>query len=277
MNEYIPEIGITDTRNIINVVKELHNYDFSNYALTSFKRMLEKVIYDNNLKTSETLILKLKNDKSFLDIFLKQVTVEETEMFRDPSLWRMLRDEILPSTLRDHAEYKIWLPISSSGDDLYTLCIMLKEIGVSEKVKIFCSYYSEKILNSIKNGDFNPKKIEISEQNYHRYQGKHKFSDFFTIQQQQMIRDSKLLKNTHFIKQGLHFSPPPTANHMVIFRNQMLYYNASLKDTIMDTINESILPGGYLIIGIKENLKGVRTENKFAIVSDIESIYKKKI
>ena len=108
MNRY--ELGIVDTRNIIKVLDDVYNFDFKNHALTFFKRRIENFIALHNLKDTEGFIQKVEKDKNFFEIFLKDICVETTEMFRDPSLWRLLKDDLLVKNIANTTNFKIWLP-----------------------------------------------------------------------------------------------------------------------------------------------------------------------
>ncbi len=115
----------------------------------------------------------------FFRHFCRKYAVESTEMFRDPSLWRYLRDELLPSLLCDGCKLKIWMPLSVSGDELFTLTILLIEQGWIDQVEIVTSCLNDLIIDRIKSGLFRNYKIEVSEDNYARYQGKGKLSDYY--------------------------------------------------------------------------------------------------
>jgi chemotaxis protein methyltransferase CheR len=112
------EIGIVDTRNIIKTLLDDFGYDFRDYALTSFKRRLEYILSLYALRDADGLIAKLKDSKDFLDQFLYDITPETTEMFRDPSFWRVLRDEIIPELVRSAtSKPRIWIASFDSGED----------------------------------------------------------------------------------------------------------------------------------------------------------------
>ena len=113
------EIGIVDTRNIIKLIQEKYACDFSDYALTSFKRRLENILLVRNLKHPEILMSKIKEDRNFYDKFLDEIAVPSSEMFRDPSLWRLLRDETIPKLYQETPNFKIWLPGVVSGDEVH--------------------------------------------------------------------------------------------------------------------------------------------------------------
>jgi len=130
------EIGIVEYRNILKVIKETYNYDFSDYALISFKRRIERVLQLHNLKHADVFIEKLREDPVFFQHILQEISVESTEMFRDPSFWRYMRDELFPVLIKDNFKTKIWFPSCVSGDELYTLAVILHEQGWSDKFEI---------------------------------------------------------------------------------------------------------------------------------------------
>src|SRR6266542_4015858 len=134
------ELGIVETRNIINLIAEKYNYDFSDFALTSFKRRIERFIELNNLKHPDILINRLHDNKVFAESFIEQLSVASSEMFRDPSLWRVIREETITSIYREAGTgFKIWLPCSVSGDELFSLAIVLHEMDMLDKVQIIVS------------------------------------------------------------------------------------------------------------------------------------------
>src|SRR5512145_1850023 len=144
------EIGIVETKNIIKIINDKYNIDFADYALTSFKRRIERIMDSYNFKYPEFLLNKLQDDPGFFDLFIHEISVPSSEMFRDPSLWRILREETIPGLLNEITQtLKIWLPNSVSGDELFSLCILLKEMGLLEKVQITVSAISDKSLELI--------------------------------------------------------------------------------------------------------------------------------
>jgi len=272
------ELGIVDTRNIINLITEKYNYDFSDFALTSFKRRIEKIIEQNNIKHPDILINRLTENKGFAEGFIDQLTVPSTEMFRDPSLWRVLRDEIISGIYRETGTgFKIWLPNSVSGDELFSLTILLSEMEMLDKAQILVSYISDKSLDTIKSGRFLDQKLEISNDNYIRSNGRSEFSNYYTTSGNQHIRDISLLKNVTFLKQNTFLEPAPQGVKLVLFRNKMIYYNQTLQSKILKTIYNSVASGGYLVIGTKESLHYLYGSNEFTLISNMESIYKRRI
>ncbi len=273
------ELGIVDIREIVRIIKKSYDYDFSNFALTSFKYSLEKVMAVNGLINAENLFRKLSDAPDFFDSFLHDLFIPSTEMFRDPSLWRWLREEHFYNMPERHLDnYKIWIPQCISGAELYSLCILLKEIDLIDKVKIFASVYSNKSLEFIKSGRYPLKKLEVSKENYVRFQGSNTLETYYTLSNNEAIRDTSLIKSVEFIKDDINFSKAPQNLKLILFRNVMIYYNPTLQNLILDKMNKSLSAAGNLIIGIKETLKPSNAlSTSFELINNNESIYKRKI
>jgi chemotaxis protein methyltransferase CheR len=270
------EIGIVDTRNLLKLLLEEFQYDFNDYSLISLKRRFENSIQLHNMKFADILATRLKEDKSFFDLFLHEISVESTEMFRDPSLWRLLRDEFFPAQIIPGRPFHIWIPSCVSGDELFTLGIVLHECGLADQVSITAGYLSDASLAYIQSGALKLNKMEISTENYKRYQGKHVFADYFQGQGANQTRRMDLLKNLKYLKHNLSLEEVPKGVDLVIFRNRMIYYNQNFSDKISAIIWETLNPAGHLIVGIKELVLPSNVAKTFRLVNENESIYQKK-
>ncbi|HOZ13392.1 MAG TPA: CheR family methyltransferase [Tenuifilaceae bacterium] len=271
------EIGIVDTRNVIKVLLDDFGFDFRDYALTSFKRRLEHVINNNGLRDADGLIARLQNNKDFIEQFLFEITPETTEMFRDPSFWRMLRDEILPEVVRGSASKpRIWLASFDSGEELYSLAIILKEMNLLDSVQVYANVFTEKCINRIKSGRLDPKDLETNEANYQRLNGKFQYSSYYKMDGNAIIFDTELVKNVNFVKQKTSIENDPGAVKLTIFRNQTIYYNQLLHEKVLQKILTSMVAGGFLALGVKETLENTNAYNKFTVFNDNEKIYKRK-
>jgi len=271
------ELGIVDIREIVRLIKKVHNYDFSNFALTSLKYRLEKLIAKNNLLSTESLFHKLSEGQDFFDSFLNDLFVPSTEMLRDPSLWRWLREDYfqkLPSKKLDN--FKIWIPHCISGAELYSMCILLKEINLLKKVRIIASSYSQKSIDYIKSGKYPLKKLEVSIENYKRFNGEYSFNNYYEIINNEAIRDRSLISNVEFIKDDITFNKAPGNVKLILFRNVMIYYNPSEKNKILERLSNTMSASGHLIIGTKETINLSNTPDiSFELINDNESIYKR--
>jgi chemotaxis protein methyltransferase CheR len=271
------ELGIVDTKNIIKTLSENYNLDFSDYALTSIKRRIERIMDLYNFKYPDILVHKLIENRDFIDSFIYEISVPSTEMFRDPSLWRQLRDDIIPNLKKEsRSGFKIWLPNSVSGDELFSLAILLSEMNLLEEIQILVSSVSDKGIDIMKSGVFNPQKLDISSDNYIRANGSGELSNYYQIENNIITRNRNLLKNVSFFKQNLYGEPVAQGVKLVLFRNKMIYYNQQLQWRIIKNIYSALNPGGMLIIGTKETLSNLYGSIEFTLISNNESIYKRK-
>lgn len=275
MNKY--ELGIVDTRNIIKTLEDVYNYDFKNYALTFFKRRVERVILNYNLKDVEGFIRKIETDKDFFEIFLQEMCVDNTEMFRDPSLWRVLKEEIFPQNIQNTVNFKIWFPEVSSGEELYSTAIILRKLNLHKNVQLIASSISELDIEKTKKGIFDPKKTEVNDTNFNRIFSEGELSDFYTIENDKAIWDTSLIENTKFIKQNIIFDDYPKGIKLILFRNQMIYYNQILQERFIKIMYNCLVPGGHLIIGNNEKIEYWNSDKDYTLINNSESIYKKKL
>jgi chemotaxis protein methyltransferase CheR len=272
------ELGIVDIREIIKTITSKYGYDFSEFALTSFKHRLEKLLIKNNLSSVDGLLRKLKNNKDFFDIFLHEISVPSTEMFRDPSLWRWLRDELFANINEKNLNrFKIWFPNSVSGGELYSLAILLREMKILDKVQIISSSLSNKSIEYIKQGRYELKKIEVSAENYIRFKGTSDFSDYYRLDRYYAFGDTSLIKDVEFNKQNINFDDAPMNIKLILFRNSLIYFNPSLQEKILRVMYNNLSATGYLILGIKERIKNLDINKEFDPVNELEGVYKKSL
>ncbi len=278
LHKIMTELGIVEIREIVRAIKTFYDYDFGNFALTSFKQRLERLIIRNNLSNAESLIKKLKDEPDFFDIFLHEISVPSTEMFRDPSLWRWLREDFLRNAIEKNiGKFKIWLPNCVSGGELFTLTILLSEMELLDKVTIIASSISNKSIEIIKDGQYDLKKIEVSSENYKRANGTASFEKYYKLDRYYAFRDISLIANVEFNKLNINFDNAPTNVKLILFRNNLIYYNPTMQDRILGTLHECLSASGHLILGIKEKISGFNLTNNFELVNDSESVYKKRI
>jgi chemotaxis protein methyltransferase CheR len=273
------ELGIVDIREIIRLIKNKYNYDFSTFALTSLKYRLEYVIAKNNLTSPESLFRKLNNQTEFFDSFLNQVCVPSTEMFRDPSFWRWLRENFFAQIdEKQLMNFKIWIPYCISGAELFSLAILLKELNLLHKIKIIATAFSRESIEFIKSGFYPLKKIEVSIENYKRFQGNSEFENYYKVEKYEAIRDISLIKNIEFIVDNIEFSNAPKNVRLILLRNVMIYFNPTFQDKVQGIMHDALTGNGNLAIGLKEQLKlNLNPTMVFEPVNIHESVYKRKL
>ncbi len=268
------QVGISDIRNIVKKIKEVHNIDFSNYALTSFKRRIEKYLDTHRLTNINTLINKITSDRMSFQIFLQDISIPDTEMFRDPSYWKIFRDQILPGFLHQD-EFNIWIASSTTGEELYSLCIILKEEHLLKNAKIFATNISQRNIDLIRNGIYDLKKMEMNEANYERYEGKYNLKDYYKTYNNKAHMDTSLIENVKFINFDITKDEFPYEVEILFIRNMMLYFNRYLQNLIIQGIDNKIKKGGFLTLGVKENITENNISSQYIKIHNEENIFKK--
>lgn len=273
----IEDIEISELRSLCQVVKEKYNYDFNNYAMSSFKRRVLRILEIHKISSTLALIEKVKYDAVFFKIFLNEITVNVTEMFRDPSLWRDLRDKILPNLFSTHETIKIWHAGCSSGEEVYSMCILLKEMNLLNKVKIYATDIDEPILAKAKEGKFTMKNmIDVNEKNYIRWGGLKKLSDYYTESTGGFVKiDASLVENVVYRTHDLVKSGVFNKFDLILCRNVLIYFNQQLQNEVFKMFHESLFNYSYFIIGSKETLIWSDVASKFIIVNSEEKVFKK--
>lgn len=272
------ELGIVDIREINKVIKSLFNYDFSNHALTSLKHRLERLMALLTIDSTDGLIRKLQDDKNFFDNFLHEMSVPSTEMFRDPSLWRWLREEFLPEHIsRSNGKLKIWIPVSVSGAELSSLLILLSEANVLDKVQITATSHSEKSLNVVRDGVYDLKKLEVSQENYKRFNGQKDLSAYFRYERDYIVRNKALTADVEFRKINIAFENAPQNVKLILFRNNLVYANPTRQEYLLQVMYRALSVAGFIALGTREKVTGISSSRDFELVNLAESVYRKKI
>ena len=269
------DIEIADIKKIAEVVKLKYNYDFTNYAMSSFKRRIQRIIDIHKFKSVDSLVKRIYEDKAFFEEFIVEITVNVTEMFRDPSFWRVLRDEVIPATMLNHDKIRIWHAGCSSGEEVFSMAIMLKEMGLLQNVSIIATDLDKEILKKAKSGKYTLKNMELNEKNYIRFQGNTTLKDYYKEKNGHVVLDSNLVMNVSFREHDLVRGQVFNKFDLVLCRNVMIYFNQTLQNEVLKKFHESLFKYGYLVIGSKESLIWCDIANKFIVVNKEEKIYKK--
>ncbi len=267
------DIDIADIKRITEVIRGRYDYDFTNYALSSFKRRVTRILELNRINV-ETLIAKL-DDPAFMEYFLNEITVNVTEMFRDPSFWRIMRDDILPAILLNHDKIRIWHAGCSSGEEVISMAILIKEMGILPNVSMIATDLDTNILERARSARYSLKHMDLNEKNYIRFQGKSAIRDYYEEKNGLAVMDPSLLENISFRKHDLVKGTVFNKFDLVLCRNVMIYFNQQLQNEVLKKFHESMFKYGYLAIGSKESLIWCEIANKFIVVNNEEKIYRK--
>ncbi len=274
-NWIMHNIEITDLKRLTQLVKDNHGYDFTNYAMSSFRRRVNRILDLYNFSSVNGLIEKINARPAFVEEVVNEITVNVTEMFRDPSFWREVRDHIIPNILLNHQSVNVWHAGCSSGEEVFSMAILLREMGIEGKVKLIATDLDNSILDKAKKATIPIKNMELNEKNYIRFQGSETLSKYYKEENGVAVLDPTLIENVSFRKHDLVRGGIFNKFDLVLCRNVMIYFNQNLQNEVLKKLHESLFKYGYLIIGSKESLIWCEIANKFIVVNNEEKIYKK--
>jgi chemotaxis protein methyltransferase CheR len=267
------EVGILDLKKIIHAIKEKYDYDFSNYALSSFKRRILRILELKNISTDE-LVHKINHSEFRKEEFLHEVTVNVTEMFRDPSFWKTIRS-ILPVVIQNQEKIRIWHAGCSSGEEVFSMLILLKEMNLLGQAEIVASDIDKSILEKAKEGKIHRKSMEINRNNYFSYSGDKGLDKYFREDKDFFYFDKTILGQVSFREIDLVRSVPFSKFDLILCRNVLIYFNQTLQNDVVSLFSNCLFPGGYMAIGAKESITWCEVASKFTSMNQEEKVYKK--
>ena len=255
------ELAPADIQTFIDTVKRYSNYDFSEYSVKSFTRRLQKLLTDNRTDI-DGLIKKISEDTDFLEQTVKNITVNTTEIFRDPNLWKTINTELLPN-LKDEHRINIWHAGASTGQEVYTTLILLKQQGLFEKARIYASDLNSDVLEVAESGKYKYREIDEYISNFNETYGNddsYNINDYFKISRSRNLIKVKsvLLNKAQYKKHDLTAITNPFAvkYNLIFCRNVLIYFNHDLQNKIFKLFLDSLFTGGALIVGKHEGIIG---------------------
>lgn len=258
---------------LIHIVKKVHGFDFSDYTKASLKRRLTRIM---QLKKLEFFDLKhiLINDAGFFQGFLEEITVNVTEMFRDPSFYRALQSQVLPY-LSTWQHINIWSAGCSSGEEVYSLAILMNKAGLSEKTFIYGTDINTVVLGEARKGIYSFRNIKNYAENYQLSGLNGSLTDHFTTAYDAAIIKNELKQNTLFSVHNLISDAVFNEFQLITCRNVFIYFETQLQERILDLFYNSLCPHGFLCLGSKETIRSDIFKKKFIAVNQKENIYQK--
>jgi chemotaxis protein methyltransferase CheR len=268
------DIDIADLKRIAGAVKSNHGYDFHNYATSSFKRRVLRVL-DLKKLSVEALLEKIESQPQFMDELLGELTVNVTEMFRDPGFWKVLRDQVIPALVKKNKTLKIWHAGCSSGEEVFSMAILLHEMHITNNVSILATDLDPAVIEKARAGTFPIKHLEVNEKNYSKLNTGNPLSTWFRSVKGTAILDPRLLKNVTFQEHDLVTGDVHDTFDILLCRNVMIYFNQALQNEVLTKFHRTLVLNGFLSVGQKESLTWCDIANKFEAFSTQEKIYRK--
>lgn len=239
---------------LIHQVLDIHGYDFSNYSRASFKRRVLRLMDLFKFKTFRELLTLVKTDKSFLERFIEEITVNVTEMFRDPEFYISLRNDILPQ-LATKPFIRIWHAGCSTGEEVYSMAILLKEANLLKKSLIYATDINPGVLLKAKQGIYPLSNMKSYSENYINCCGKEDFSSYYTAQYDRAIINEDLKKKIIFSTHNLVSDRSFNEFQIIMCRNVLIYFDKTLQNNVLKVFDFSLEKLGFLALGSKETLR----------------------
>lgn len=231
-----------------------YHYDFRNYAMASVKRRLRQAREQMGLATISALQERVLHDPDILPRMLGYLTVQVSEMFRDPSYFRAIRDHVIPH-LRTYPSLKIWIAGCSGGEELYSLVILFREEGLEDRTIFYATDISQDALRTAEAGIYGIDRLQLFTENHRRSGGKSSLSDYYTTGYGRATFDKTLRRNVVFSDHSLVTDAVFGEMHLISCRNVMIYFDRALQDRAVGLFKESLSRKGFLGIGAKESLR----------------------
>ena len=272
------EIENQEIQAFIETVKSISEYDFSEYSDKSLKRRLSKILLDHGL-SSASLIEKIKEDRDLLENIVLDITVNTTEMFRDPTVWHSLRYDILP-LFQNHSPINIWHPGCSTGQEVYSMMILLNETGLLQKSHIYATDINREVIETAKKGIYKYRFNEVYLDNFDSVIRENPrdsntyfnvpYSKYFEVDKTRDLlhMNKQLLDKPVYMKQDLASDPNPfeAVFDLIACRNVIIYFNYELQNKVFKLFLDNMSQGACLLLGVHESILGPfasRFEKKF--------------
>ncbi len=252
-----------------------YGYDFRDYAAAHIKRRLEQRMTLSGLSSFSEMQHKVIYDENFFNYILLDLSINVTEMFRDPWFYKEVRKTVIPH-LKTYPFIKVWHAGCSAGQEVYSMGILLEEEGMKERVQVYATDYNELILEKAKSGIYPIDVVREYTANYIQSGGRESFSDYYIADNENVILKRTLKERVLFSSHNLVTDGVFGEMHAIICRNVLIYFNKDLQERVFKLFCDSLCPGGFLCLGSKETLKFSGVANYFEIVAEKEKIFRKK-
>jgi chemotaxis protein methyltransferase CheR len=269
-------IGDRDFRILLNIIHSKYGYDFSGYSKSSFKRRLLRLINKLNLNSYKELNELIVKDADFFNSFLEEITVNITELFRDPLFFKTLKEKVIP-VLSTYPHIRIWHAGCSSGEEVYSMAILLKEAGILERSILYATDINNDVLESAKEGRFSLDNILNSNVKYKNSGGTGNFLDYFKVKSGKAIFNEGIRNKIVFSSHNLVNDQSFNEFHLIVCRNVLIYFDKNLQDRVVSLFKNSLISLGFLALGTKENINFSQHITDFNVVSKTNRIWRKVI
>jgi chemotaxis protein methyltransferase CheR len=260
---------------LLEALYQGYGYDFRSYAQASVERRARRFLSNESEEHLAELIPKVLADDRFALRLVYSLSVPVTEMFRDPFVYKEIRKNVIPM-LRTYPFIKIWHAGCASGEEAYSMAILLQEEQLLERCNIYATDFNDTALTQAREGIYPAKSFKEATRNYQDAGGLKSFSDYYCARYDSVVMDASLRKSITFSNHNLAIDGVFGEMHMVFCRNVLIYFNKDLRERALEMFAESLVGGGYLCLGTKENLRLTSAEQRFENIDNGTCIFRKR-
>ncbi|CAL4866389.1 MULTISPECIES: CheR family methyltransferase [Asticcacaulis] len=270
-----PKTEDIEIRLLLEAIFRKYHYDFRGYAMASIKRRLLQARDHFNCQTVSALQDMVLHDPGMMTAMLPYLTVQVSELFRDPLYFKAIREKVVPH-LKTYPSLKVWIAGSSTGEEVYSFAILFREEGLFERTMFYATDINHDALKKAEAGVYSLERIKLFTENHRLSGGKGSLSDYYTAAYGAASFDKTLRKNVVFSDHSLATDAVFAETHMVSCRNVLIYFDRELQDRAITLFKGSLARKGFLGLGSKETLRFSSSADAFTDFAHDERIYQKR-
>ncbi len=267
-------INEKDLALLLNELLEKYGYDFTHYAHSSLKRRIKRLMVLDRLPSFPELLHRLRSEANYMQRFVEEITVNVTEMFRDPGVFKTIRETIIPQ-LATHPLIRVWHAGCASGEEVYSMAILLHEAGLLHKTLLYATDINPAVVANLSSGIFPLSQLKQYSENYIAAGGKKDFSSYYTAKYDLVKFDPKLKKKIIPALHNLVSDRSFNEFHIIFCRNVLIYFDKALQDHVLSLFDDSMDKQGFLVLGSKENIRFSPISGKYSQWHKDEKIWRR--
>lgn len=259
---------------LLQELQHTYGYDFTNYAKASLKRRVARLMIIDRLPSFAELFYKVKSDPAYLPHMVEEITVNVTEMFRDPLTFKTIREKVLP-VLATHPFIRIWHAGCATGEEVYSMAILLHEANLLQKSLLYATDLNPTVIENIGRGIFPMSQMKQYSENYILSGGKRDFSQYYTAKYDWAKFDEKLKAKMIVATHNLVSDRSFNEFQLIFCRNVLIYFDKDLQDNVLTLFDNSLEKLGFLVLGSKENIRFWKPAKNYTQFDAKEKIWRK--
>jgi chemotaxis protein methyltransferase CheR len=263
-----------DVRQLLNDLIDRYGYDFTGYSGASLKRRIDRIYWMDQFPSFAEFRYRILNDAAYFKHFVEEFTVNVTEMLRDPSFYRTLRETVIPK-LATYPFIRIWHAGCSTGEEVYSMAILLKECGLLNKSRLYATDLNSQVLETARKGIFPAGQMRQYAENYRNSGGARDFSAYYSANYNLVKFEEELGEKMIFATHNLVADASFNEFQLILCRNVMIYFNKELQARVLQLFDNSLETLGFLALGTKESLRFSHIESKYKLVVPGQKIWRK--